>query len=117
MPISNFYRSPDMYDTIDFAIDVKTSMESIAALKARIKGYLESKPTRWHPIHTVNLKDILDVNKINMALCAQHTMNFQNIREKSIRRSELVMELKKIFEEMSISYQLLPQKVELSYDR
>jgi mechanosensitive ion channel protein 4/5/6/7/8/9/10 len=77
--------------------------------------YLESKPTRWHPIHTVNLKDILDVNKINMALCAQHTMNFQNIREKSIRRSELVMELKKIFEEMSISYQLLPQKVELSY--
>ncbi|XP_020190776.1 mechanosensitive ion channel protein 10 [Aegilops tauschii subsp. strangulata] len=115
MPISNFYRSPDMYDTIDFAIDVKTSMESIAALKSRIKGYLESKPTRWHPIHTVNLKDILDVNKINMALCAQHTMNFQNIREKSIRRSELVMELKKIFEEMSISYQLLPQKIELSY--
>lgn len=39
MPISNFYRSPDMYDTIDFAIDVKTSMESIAALKSRIKGY------------------------------------------------------------------------------
>lgn len=114
-PISNFYRSPNMYDTIDFAIDVSTSIESIGALKSRIKAYLESKPTHWHPIHTVNLKDILDVNKINMSLSAQHTMNFQNIREKSIRRSELVMELKKIFEEMSISYHLLPQKVELSY--
>jgi mechanosensitive ion channel protein 4/5/6/7/8/9/10 len=76
---------------------------------------LESKPTYWHPIHTVNLKDILDVNKIDMALCVQHTMSFQNIREKSIRRSELVMELKKMFEEMSIQYHLLPQKVELSY--
>lgn len=77
--------------------------------------YLESKPTHWHPTHTVNLKDILDVNKINMSLSVQHTMNFQNIREKNIRRSELVMELKKIFEEMSIRYHLLPQKVELTY--
>jgi hypothetical protein len=57
----------------------------------------------------------LDVNKINMSLFAQHTMNFQDIREKNIRRSELVMELKKIFEELSITYYLLPQKVELSY--
>ncbi|KAL6861850.1 hypothetical protein ACP4OV_017550 [Aristida adscensionis] len=113
--ISNFYRSPNMYDTIDFAIDVSTSVESIGALRSRIKGYLESKPTHWCPIHTVNLKDILDVNKINMSLCVQHTMNFQNIREKNIRRSELVMELKKIFDEMSIRYHLLPQKVELSY--
>ncbi|RLN12019.1 hypothetical protein C2845_PM09G05710 [Panicum miliaceum] len=113
--ISNFYRSPNMYDTIDFAIDVSTSIESIGALKSKIKGYLESKPTHWHPVYTVNLKDILDVNKINMSLSVQHTMNFQNIREKNIRRSELVMELKKIFEEMSIRYHLLPQKVELSY--
>jgi mechanosensitive ion channel protein 4/5/6/7/8/9/10 len=50
-----------------------------------------------------------------MSLSVQHTMNFQNIREKNIRRSELVMELKKIFEEMSIRYHLLPQKVELTY--
>ncbi|PWZ17952.1 Mechanosensitive ion channel protein 10 [Zea mays] len=114
-PISNFYRSPNMYDTIDFAIDVSTSVESIGALRSKIKGYLESKPTHWHPVHTVNLKDILDVNKINMSLSVQHTMNFQNIREKNIRRSELVMELKKIFEEMSIRYHLLPQKVELTY--
>ncbi|XP_062233349.1 mechanosensitive ion channel protein 10-like [Phragmites australis] len=114
-PISNFYRSPNMYDTIDFAIDVSTSIETIGALKSRIKGYLESKPTHWNPIHTVNLKDILDVNKINISLSVQHTMNFQNIREKNIRRSELVMELKKIFEEMSIQYHLLPQKVEVSY--
>ncbi|KAM0918257.1 hypothetical protein ACQ4PT_008859 [Festuca glaucescens] len=114
-PISNFYRSPNMFDTVDFAIDVSTSVASIGALKSRIKGYLESKPTHWQPIHTVTLKNILDVNKINMSLFAQHTMNFQDIREKNIRRSELVMELKKIFEELSITYYLLPQKVELSY--
>jgi mechanosensitive ion channel protein 4/5/6/7/8/9/10 len=37
-PISNYYRSPDMYETIDFAIHVSTSLEIIGALKARIKG-------------------------------------------------------------------------------
>uniref|UniRef100_A0A2N9F906 Uncharacterized protein n=1 Tax=Fagus sylvatica TaxID=28930 RepID=A0A2N9F906_FAGSY len=46
-PISNFYRSPEMSDSVDVA----TSIESIGALKARIKTYLESKPQHWRPGH------------------------------------------------------------------
>lgn len=38
-PISNFYRSPDMGDSVEFSVDVSTSMESIGALKERIKMY------------------------------------------------------------------------------
>ena len=38
-PISNFYRSPEMSDSVEFAVDFSTSMESIGALKARIKAY------------------------------------------------------------------------------
>ena len=37
-PISNFYRSPEMSDSIDFSVDFSTSIESIGALKARIKS-------------------------------------------------------------------------------
>jgi len=36
-PISNFYRSPEMCDSIDFTIDVSTSMETILALKKSIQ--------------------------------------------------------------------------------
>ena len=37
-PISNFYRSPrEMSDTVEFAIDVFTSVEVIENLKSRIK--------------------------------------------------------------------------------
>ena len=37
-PISNFYRSPEMGgDSVEFAIDFSTSMETIAALKDGIK--------------------------------------------------------------------------------
>lgn len=40
-PISNFYRSPDMSDSVEFAVDVSTLIESIGALKARIKTYVK----------------------------------------------------------------------------
>lgn len=39
-PISNFNRSPEMGDSVDFAVDFSTSVESIAALKAKIKEYV-----------------------------------------------------------------------------
>ena len=35
-PISNYYRSPDMGDSIDFAIQVATPLEKIAKMKERI---------------------------------------------------------------------------------
>lgn len=38
-PIGNFNRSPEMGDSVEFAVDFSTSVESIAALKAKIKEY------------------------------------------------------------------------------
>ncbi|CBI27836.3 hypothetical protein VitviT2T_016304 [Vitis vinifera] len=113
-PISNFYRSPEMGgDSVEFAVDFSTSMETIAALKDGIKTYLENKPQHWRPVHSVLVKDIVHVNQMNMALYVTHTINFQNYGDKSSRRSELVIELKKIFEELNIKYHLLPQEVHL----
>lgn len=37
-PISNFFRSPEMGDSVEFAVDFSTSAETIAALKDRIKS-------------------------------------------------------------------------------
>lgn len=114
-PISNFYRSPEMGDAVEFAIDFSTTVETIAALKARIKAYLESKPQHWRSSHSVQVKDILDLNKIKMGLYVTHTINFQNSAEKNSRRSDLVLELKKIFEELGIKYRLIPQEVHVTY--
>ncbi|KAA8534791.1 hypothetical protein F0562_029767 [Nyssa sinensis] len=114
-PISNFYRSPEMSDSVEFAVDVSTSAESIVALKAKIKAYLEGKPQHWRPSHSVQVKEIEEVNKMKMALYVTHTINFQNAGERGNRRSDLVFELKKIFEELGIKYHLLPQEIHLSY--
>lgn len=77
--------------------------------------YIECKPEHWRPGHSVQLKDIVDMNKIKMALYVTHTINFQNTAERGSRRSDLVLELKKIFEELSIIYHLLPQEVHVTY--
>ncbi|XP_056691621.1 mechanosensitive ion channel protein 10-like [Spinacia oleracea] len=114
-PISNFYRSPEMNDSVEFAINFSTTVEAIAALKDRIKSYIESKPQHWRPCHSVQMKDIVDMNKIKMTLYVTHTINFQNITEKNSRTSDLVLELKKAFEELGIRYHLLPQEVHVTY--
>ncbi|XP_042004146.1 mechanosensitive ion channel protein 10-like [Salvia splendens] len=111
--ISNFYRSPDMGDSFEFCIDFKTPLQKIGHLKEEIKRYLERNYHYWHPNHNVVVKEIKDVNKIKMALFFNHTMNFQDFGEKSRRTTELVLEMKRIFEELGISYDLLPQQVHL----
>ncbi|KAL0017679.1 hypothetical protein SO802_004748 [Lithocarpus litseifolius] len=112
-PISNYYRSPDMGDYVEFSIDFVTPIERIGMLKDKIKTYLEKNPQHWHPNHNVLVKEIENVNKIKMGLYVFHTMNFQDFGEKNRRRTELVIEIKKIFEELNIRYNLLPQAVHL----
>ncbi|KAJ0981188.1 hypothetical protein J5N97_009443 [Dioscorea zingiberensis] len=114
-PISNFFRSPDMSDSVEFSIDVATPIDSILNLKENVKMYIKSKPNHWHENHSLVVKDIVNVNAMNIALYVQHTQNFQNIGERNSRRSDLVLELKRIFEDLSIRYNLLPQDVHLSY--
>ncbi|OMO91742.1 Mechanosensitive ion channel MscS [Corchorus olitorius] len=114
-PISNFYRSPEMSDSVEFTVDLSTSEEQIDGLKARVKEYIDSKPQHWRPGHSIQFRDIENVNKMKMGLYVTHTINFQNFGDKASRRSELVFELKKIFKDLDITYQLLPQEVRVTY--
>ncbi|XP_071721847.1 mechanosensitive ion channel protein 10-like [Rutidosis leptorrhynchoides] len=113
-PISNFYRSPEMGDAVSFTIDSSTSLETIVALKKAIHIYIESKPKYWSPKHSVMVKGFDQVDKLTMALCVQHTINHQNYGERSGRISELILELKKIFDDLDIKYHLLPQEIHLT---
>ncbi|XP_006854192.2 mechanosensitive ion channel protein 10 [Amborella trichopoda] len=110
-PISNFYRSPNMSDTVEFAIDVHTPLEKINILKDQIHNYIQSKPKHWQSKHTVAVTAIENVNKMNMAVYLTHTMNYQNYIDKISRKSDLYLELKRIFEKHEIIYNLLPQEV------
>ncbi|XP_045800092.1 mechanosensitive ion channel protein 10-like [Trifolium pratense] len=114
-PISNYYRSPSMGDTVEFSVDFMTPAEKIGALKEKVKRYLERNPQHWYPNFGLVVKEIENVNKIKMGLYVTHTINFQEFGEKTKRRSELVMEVKRIFEELNIRYNLIPQGVHLRH--
>lgn len=92
-----------------------TVPDGIPILGRKTNRYLESKPDYWIEEHSIVVKEIEDVNKLKMGLYVTHTINFQNSRDRNSRRSELVLELKRIFEEVGIKYRLLPQEVQVSY--
>ncbi|PIN02392.1 putative mechanosensitive ion channel [Handroanthus impetiginosus] len=113
-PISNFYRSPEMCDAVNFTIDALTPMDTIIALKKAIQTYIESKPKYWNPKHSVIVKEIENVDKLKMVLGVQHTINHQNYGDRNVRITELILELKKIFENLNVKYHLLPQEIHLT---
>ncbi|EEF46122.1 conserved hypothetical protein [Ricinus communis] len=114
-PISNYYRSPDMGDAVEFSIDFATPSEKIGLLKDKIKQYLENTPQYWYPGHGFVVKEIENVNRLKLALYCNHKMNFQEFGEKNKRRTELILEIKKMFEELDIKYHLPPQPVHLRH--
>ncbi|EOA20024.1 hypothetical protein CARUB_v10000298mg [Capsella rubella] len=113
-PISNFYRSPDMGDYVDFGIAFSTPAEKIGTLKEKIKEYLVANPQHWYPEPLVMVRSIENVNKLVLNVLVQHTINFQVFVEKSIRRTALIIAVKKILEDLEIDYTLLPQDVRLT---
>ncbi|KAG7555003.1 LSM domain superfamily [Arabidopsis suecica] len=113
-PISNYFRSPNMGETVEFSISFSTPVSKIAHLKERIAEYLEQNPQHWAPVHTVVLKEIENMNKLKMALYCDHTITFQENRERNLRRTELSLAIKRILEDLHIDYTLLPQEVNLT---
>ncbi|XP_042480645.1 mechanosensitive ion channel protein 6-like [Macadamia integrifolia] len=111
LPISNYYRSPDMGDAIDFCINVSTPLEKIAIMKQRIIRYTEMKENYWCPGAMVVLRDVEDMNKLKISVWLSHRMNFQDMGERFVRRERLIEEIMKVLKELDIEYRMLPVDV------
>uniref|UniRef100_A0A2N9FLT6 Mechanosensitive ion channel MscS domain-containing protein n=1 Tax=Fagus sylvatica TaxID=28930 RepID=A0A2N9FLT6_FAGSY len=110
-PISNYHRSPDMGDAIDFCIHIATPIEKVAVMKERITGYIESNNEHWQPAPMVIMREVIDMNKLMMSVWLTHRINYQDIKERWIRRALLVEEMIKVFRELDIEYRMLPLDV------
>ncbi|CAM6056293.1 unnamed protein product [Sphagnum tenellum] len=110
-PISNFYRSPDQWDTIDFQIHASTPVEKIGILKEKMTKYIESLPQFWYPTFRVLCKDIEDSNRMKMSIWMQHHLNFQEAGERWQRRSNMILHMKTVLEELKIGFQLPRQEI------
>ncbi|CAL0300510.1 unnamed protein product [Lupinus luteus] len=111
--ISNFYRSPDMGDAIEFCIHISTPIESISAVKHRIQSYIDNKKEHWHASPLIVFKDCEQLNMVRLAIWPTHKMNFQDMGERFARRSLLIEEMIKIFQELDMQYRLLPHDISI----
>ncbi|KAL1554476.1 mechanosensitive ion channel protein 6-like [Salvia divinorum] len=110
-PIGNFYRSPDMGDSVDFVVHIATPVEKIAMIKQRITTYIEVKNDYWYPQPSVVMMNIEQLNMLKLSVWVRHKMNHQNMGDKWKRRALLVEETVKILKELDIEYRLYPLDV------
>ncbi|KAL5984065.1 hypothetical protein ACLOJK_018167 [Asimina triloba] len=112
-PISNFYRSPDQGDAIEFCIHVSTPVEKLALMKEGIKDCIEKNKDHWYPSPIIVVKDVDDMNKLKIAVWLQHRINFQDMGERWVRRARLVEEMIKVLRELDVEYRMLPLDVNI----
>ncbi|KAK1360970.1 hypothetical protein POM88_045444 [Heracleum sosnowskyi] len=98
--ISNLSRSSELVETLEIHVSSTTSSEAISAVKLKIDELTGSKPD-WRAENCFELKAVDDfTQKYNLQMT--HSTNFQNYKEKNNRRSDLVINLRKLFEELNI---------------
>ncbi|KAF7144215.1 hypothetical protein RHSIM_Rhsim05G0052300 [Rhododendron simsii] len=112
-PIGNYYRSPDMGDSIEFSVHIATPAEKIAIMRQRITSYIESKKDHWYASPTVILMNFEELNMLKMAVWMRHKINHQDMGEKWLRRAQVVEEMVKIFRELDIEYRLFPLDINI----
>ncbi|CAM0944679.1 unnamed protein product [Alopecurus aequalis] len=110
-PIFNFYRSPDMGEGIDFSIHVATPVEKLAIMKERILRYIDSKKEHWYPGAMVVLRDVDDTNKLKVSIWLRHTLNWQDMGMRFVRRELVLQEMIKVLRDLEIEYRMLPLDV------
>ncbi|RWW81132.1 hypothetical protein BHE74_00010505 [Ensete ventricosum] len=111
--IGNFYRSPDMGDSIDFCVHVATPVEKLALMRERIIRFMENKKEHWYPNPLVVLRDVDDMNRLRISIWMRHRINFQDMGERWARRELVMQEMIKVLRELDIEYRMLPIDVNL----
>ncbi|KAL6911801.1 hypothetical protein ACP4OV_000606 [Aristida adscensionis] len=110
-PIMNYYRSPDMGEGIDFSIHVATPVEKLALMKERILRYIDNKKEHWYPGAMVVLRDVDDTNKLKVSIWLRHTLNFQDMGMRFVRRELVLQEMIRVLKDLEIEYRMLPLDV------
>ncbi|KAL0913300.1 hypothetical protein M5K25_016750 [Dendrobium thyrsiflorum] len=106
--ISNYYRSPDMEDSVDFCIHVSTPLEKIETMRERITTFMENKKDHWYPGAQMVIKDFEEINKLHVSLWMRHRINLQDMDLRWRRREPVVLEIIRILRELDIEYRMLP---------
>ncbi|XP_076948556.1 mechanosensitive ion channel protein 6-like [Bidens hawaiensis] len=104
--IGNFSRSPAMDDEIEFSINISTPRDKIEEIKKQIKKYISNKSDYWFDDPTIVVKGVDDMNTLKMVVWPTHVVNHHYMSQRWERRSELILEMIKVFKDLEIDFRL-----------
>ncbi|KAJ9549204.1 hypothetical protein OSB04_021747 [Centaurea solstitialis] len=112
--ISNHFRSPDMWDSIDFYIHIATPADKLVIIKQRIINFIESKKDHYYAtdITMVSL-NLEELHKIKLQIWWRHKINFQDMGERYIRKGAVIDEMIRLFREHDVEYRLYPLDINI----
>ncbi|KAI7752150.1 hypothetical protein M8C21_020398 [Ambrosia artemisiifolia] len=114
-PIGNFSRSPAMGDEIAFSISISTPENKIKEMKKKIKEYVGKKSDFWFDDPTIVVIGVEDMNTLNMVVWPNHVVNHHDMSRRWERRSELILEMVKVFRDLDIDYTMPPLNVNVNH--
>jgi hypothetical protein len=79
--------------------------------------YIRAKANHWNSDYTLNVLQMSEGERMKLSLGMKHTMNYQDMGEIVKRRSELLLEVKFVLQELGIEYHLPAQEVHIRQDR
>ncbi|KAK9741579.1 hypothetical protein RND81_03G114700 [Saponaria officinalis] len=97
--ISNYTRSPHMGDFVTLSLDIDTPIEKIDILKDKINRYIINNDQFWSREHYW-VMEFEELTTLKLTLRFFHTINYHELIERQVRKTELVLELKKTLTEL-----------------
>ncbi|KVH88002.1 Like-Sm (LSM) domain-containing protein [Cynara cardunculus var. scolymus] len=108
--ISNHFRSPDMWDSIDFFIHIATPADKLVIIKQRI---INKKDHYYASDITMVSLNLEELNKIKLQIWWRHKINFQDMGERYIRKGAVIDEMIRLFREHDVEYRLYPLDINI----
>ncbi|SJL03324.1 uncharacterized protein ARMOST_06677 [Armillaria ostoyae] len=101
--VHNLRRSNSMWETTTLMVSYNTPLETIEALKAKLKAYVNTNSRDWSGFD-LNIDKMVNQNAIHLIVAMEHRPNWQDWGGRWARRTAFMRNLKTILEELDVGY-------------
>jgi hypothetical protein len=93
-----------------FYADITSSI-GLTSYFTSVSSYIDSKKEHWYPGAMVVLRDVDETNKLKVSIWLRHTLNFQDMGMRFVRRELVLQEMIRVLKDLDIEYRMLPLDV------
>ncbi|KAI9618955.1 hypothetical protein H4Q26_012212 [Puccinia striiformis f. sp. tritici PST-130] len=109
--ILNVRRSGPMWEATKVMVSFDTPLEILHEFRTRLRQFVSDHPREWKGGLDVNIDFMQNQNLIQLAVAMEHKSNWQDWGARWDRRTLLMKEMKRIMDQLNMTYKLPLQPV------